>query len=110
MSELMRVGGWALRGLGYKFGAAERGIRFVSWTEAVGGQAIAGLRRAEPMIASSIEGPTTSFCRDASGSWLVAAHNRHLVEVGPPAIDLATADARANAIGHVALGEVFGFE
>jgi hypothetical protein len=110
MSELMRVGGWALRGLGYPFGAAERGIRFVAWTEAVGGEAIAGLRRAEPMIASSIEAPTTTFCRDASGGWLVAAHNRHLVEVGPPAIDLATADARANAIGHVALGEVFGFE
>ncbi len=108
MSEILRVGGWALRGIGYPFGVAERGVRLLAWSEATGGKAIAGVRLAEPAVAQS---QSAAPCERAGTIRLgrtVHAKGRHLLEIGPPAVDLVTHDARHASVGHVAVDGVFG--
>ncbi|MGV6874125.1 hypothetical protein ACUSIJ_15740 [Pseudochelatococcus sp. B33] len=108
VSEIARVGGWALRGIGYPFGIAERGVRLLTWSEAVGGQAIRGLRLAEDAIGESLMAGQCRHEGDASAGRTVQALGRHLLEIGAPVIDLATCDARRATIGHVAADGVFG--
>jgi len=108
MSEIRRVGGWALRGIGYPFGVAERGVRFLAWTEAAGGEAIKNLRLLEAAVEES---HTAAPCEHAGDSGLgrtVHANGRHLLEIGGPAVDLVTHDARHASVGHVAVDGVFG--
>jgi hypothetical protein len=108
LSEIIRVGGWSLRGLGYPFGVAERGIRFIAWTEAVHGGAIRALRLAEAGITASAPLPPLQRNRDGQAGWRLEGRSKHLLEVGPPAIDLLTADAHGQGAGHVALTGTIG--
>ena len=108
LSEIIRVGGWSLRGLGYTFGVAERGIRFIAWSEAVHGGAVKALRLAEAAIAATAPLPPMQRNRDGSTAWRLAGQGKHLLEVGPPAVDLLTADARDQGVGHVTLTEIIG--
>jgi hypothetical protein len=108
LSEIIRVGGWSLRGLGYPFGVAERGIRFIAWTEAVHGGAIKALRLAEAAVTSTAPLPPLQRCRDGLTAWQLAGRSKHLLEVGPPAVDLLTADARSQGVGHITLTDTIG--
>lgn len=108
LSEILRVGGWALRGVGYPFGVAERGVRLLAWTEAVGGGAVAGLRRHEALIEVSQTAGRSRHAGDAASGRTVDANGRHLLELGGPAIDLATIDARLGQGGHVAVQDTIG--
>lgn len=110
MSEIIRVGGWALRGLGYPFGVAERGVRLVAWAEAAHGDAIKRLRMAEPLLAETIGTGIPRRYRDDAGAWSVDGLGKHLLEVGPPAIDLLTSDARQTGSGRLALDNVIGHD
>jgi hypothetical protein len=108
MSEIVRVGGWALRALGYPFGTAERGVRLLAWTEAVGGQAIRGLRSSETAIAQSRSASPAVHEGGSAAGWTVRANGQNLIELGGPAIDLVTHDARRETFGHVAVEGVNG--
>lgn len=108
LSEILRVGGWALRGIGYPFGVAERGVRLLAWTEAVGGGAVAGLRQDEASIALSQAAGRSERAGDAASGRIVRAMGRHLVELGGPAADLATLDARLGSGGHIAVRDTVG--
>jgi hypothetical protein len=108
MSEILRVGGWALRGIGYPFGTAERGVRLLAWTEATGGKAIESLRLAEAAVEQSHSAAPCEHAGDPDSGRRVHAKGRHLLEIGAPAIDLVTHDARHASVGHVAVDGVFG--
>ena len=108
MSEILRVGGWALRGIGYPFGTAERGVRLLAWTEATGGKAIASLRQAESAVEQSHAAAPCEREGDPVSGRRVHAKGRHLLEIGAPAVDLVTHDARHDSAGHVAVDGVFG--
>ncbi len=109
MSEIVRVGGWALRGIGYPFGVAERGVRLLAWTEAAGGEAIKHLRLSETAVEQSHSAAPCERAGDAASGRTIRANGRHLIEIGPPAIDLVTHDARHGSVGHVSVDGVFGF-
>ena len=109
MSEIVRVGGWALRGIGYPFGVAERGVRLLAWTEAAGGEAIKHLRLSEAAVEQSHAAAPCERAGDASSGRTIDANGRHLLEIGPPAIDLVTHDARHGSVGYVGVDSVFGF-
>jgi hypothetical protein len=108
MSEILRVGGWALRGIGYPFGVAERGVRLIAWSEAAGGKAIAGLRLAEPAVAQSHSAAPSERAGDSGAGRVVHAKGRYLLEIGAPAVDLVTHDARRASVGHVTVDGIFG--
>jgi hypothetical protein len=109
MSEILRVGGWALRGIGYPFGIAERGVQFLAWTEAAGGKAVKHLRLAEAAVAHSHRAAPCEHGGDSGSGRTVHAKGRHLLEIGASSIDLVTHDARHASVGHVAVDGVFGF-
>jgi hypothetical protein len=109
ISEIVRVGGWALRGIGFPFGVAERGTRLLAWTEAVHGGAIRSLSHHEATIARAGAIERIGRMRQADGSWQVTSHDRHLLEVGPPLVDLATSDARLRGVGCGRLRGATGF-
>jgi hypothetical protein len=109
MSEILRVGGWALRGIGYPFGVAERGVRMLAWIEATGGEAVRHLRLSEAAVEASHSAAPCEHCGDSCSGRTVHANGRHLLEFGAPAIDLVTHDARQASVGHVAVDGVFGF-
>jgi hypothetical protein len=109
MSEMVRVGGWALRGAGFPFGVAERGTRLLAWTEAVHGGAVQDICAHEPSIARSQTLKGAVPRRRADGGWKVAGAGRHLIEIGPPVVDLVTSDARLSTTGSVRLCETNGF-
>ncbi len=108
MSEILRVGGWALRGIGYPFGVAERGVRLLAWNEATGGEAIKSLRLSESAVEKSHSADPCERVGDSVSGRTVHAKGRHLLEIGAPAIDLVTHDARHASVGHVAVDGVFG--
>ena len=108
MSEIVRVGGWALRGIGYPFGVAERGVRLLAWTEAAGGEAIKSLRLSEAAVEQSHSADPCERTGDPASGRTLHAKGRHLLEIGAPAVDLVTHDARHASIGHVAVDGVFG--
>ncbi|UZF95554.1 hypothetical protein [Bosea sp. NBC_00550] len=103
MAEIIRVGGWGLRGLGYPYGVAERAVPLVAWTEAAQGGAMRSLLDAEPEIAKSLTAPAIGVTVLANGVKRLDAHGRHLIEVGPPAIDLLTVEARRGEKGDLQL-------
>jgi hypothetical protein len=109
MSEIVRVGGWALRGAGFPFGVAERGTRLLAFTEAVHGGAVRDVCAHEPMIARAAKLKSIAHARRADGGWEVDGGGRHLLEVGPPLADLATSDARFRGLGHARISHVAGF-
>jgi hypothetical protein len=108
VSEIARVGGWALRGLGYPFGTAERAVRLLTWAEVVGCGAVGAVRHAEAAIEASLTAAPLIHRRDAHGR-RVSATDRHLLEVGGAIVDLVSADARQGMAGRVVADGVIGF-
>ncbi|MCW3474740.1 hypothetical protein [Limobrevibacterium gyesilva] len=107
-SEIIRVGGWSLRGIGYPFGIAERAIRILAWAEAVHGGTVRTLRVAETAIAEATTRPRLLRQRDSLAGWRLDGQGKHLMEAGPPAVDLLTSDAREHGFGHVVLANTIG--
>ena len=50
VGEIVRVAGWSLRGLGMKFGVADRAAPIVAWAEAVEGGALETIGGDKPSI------------------------------------------------------------
>jgi hypothetical protein len=106
--EIRRVGVWALRAVGYRFGTAERGARLLAFAEATGGQALRLLRLGAADIETTARVATARTRLGPSG-WVIAARCKCLLELGPPAVDLATCGAHAAGAGSVLIQDVFGF-
>jgi hypothetical protein len=109
MSEIVRVGGWALRGAGFPFGVAERGTRLLAFTEAVHGGAVRDVCAHEPIIAGTASRKAIAHKRRSDHGWELDGGGRHLIEAGPPLSDLATCDARLQGQGHARISHVAGF-
>jgi hypothetical protein len=107
MAEIVREGTWALRALGYPYGTAERGAWMLAWTEAVHGNGLTMLRLGEAAIAAGAARPQPCWSRDARGARRAEVQGKCLFECGPPALDLATADARLGGarLGDASLGD-----
>lgn len=108
MSEINRVAPWSLRALGYPFGSAERATRHVVWTEAATGGGLAILSSGADAVRLANAGPAMIRSRHPDGTYVVTAFGRHLLDLGPAAIDLATAAARLQGIGAVIVQDVLG--
>ncbi|MBM3598034.1 MAG: hypothetical protein FJX35_07455 [Alphaproteobacteria bacterium] len=108
MPEILRVGPWSLRALGFTFGTADRAVRLLAWSEAVQGQAVRMLRVGEKQIIAANECQRAVRMRNGGTGSTIEAGGRHLFEIGPPAIDLATADARLTGTGHAVLKGAVG--
>lgn len=108
MSEIVRVGGWALRGAGFPFGVAERAARMLAWTEAARGGAVRDIRANEAAIARSRTAGPVHRARDEDGAWIVEGGGRHVLELGPPLVDLATSGARRDGLAYVRIDNVVG--
>ncbi len=108
MSEIMRVGPWALRALGYPFGVAERATRLLAWTEAATGGGLALLRVGGGRILASTQAPALRRSVEPGFGRRLDAGGRCLFEIGPPAIDLVCADFRRLGGASLALHDFFG--
>jgi hypothetical protein len=107
ISEITRVGGWALRGLGYPFGVAERANRLLAWMQAVDGSALKSIRKLEANINASLRAEAVKITKVEADYHLDAA-GRHILDIGLPVMDLATSDARHKGIGRAAVANVCG--
>ena len=108
MSEIVREGTWALRALGYKYGTAERAVGLLAWTEAVHGQGLSLLRLGGAAIMAGSAEQQPRWSRGSNGIRRAAASGKCLFECGPPALDLATADARLDGLGRAVLHGAIG--
>lgn len=108
MSEIMRVAPWSLRALGHPFGVAERATRLLTWTQAAVGHALKLLRIGEEQLTASTRAPVSVRGGDGASGRRLNARGRNLLELGPPAVDLATCDARASGIGDVVIDNAIG--
>ena len=108
MSEIMRVAPWSLRALGHPFGVAERATSLVTWTEAAVGHALEMLRIGEGKLAASNRAPASIRGGDGARGRHIDAKGRNLFELGPPAVDLATCDARVSGVGDVVITNSIG--
>lgn len=108
MSEIMRVAPWSLRALGHPFGVAERATRLVTWTQAAIGHALELLRVGESKLAASMRAPAALRHGDGTTGRHIDAQGRNLLELGPPAIDLVTCDARVAGTGDIVIENAIG--
>lgn len=108
MSEIMRVAPWSLRALGHPFGVAERATRLVTWTQAAIGHGLEMLRVGESKLAASMHAPAALRRGDGAAGRYIDAQGRNLLELGPPAIDLVTCDARASGTGDIMIENAIG--
>lgn len=108
MSEIMRVGPWSLRALGHPFGTAERATRLLTWTQAALGHGLDLLRIGETRLAASTCLPPARRIGDGGAGRRIEAGGRNLFELGPPAVDLATCDARLRGLGDVVVDGAIG--
>ena len=108
MSEIMRVGPWSLRALGHPFGTAERASRLLTWTQAALGHGLDLLRIGETQLAASNRLPPARRTGDGIAGRRIEAGGRNLFELGPPAVDLATCDARLYGLGDVVVDGAIG--
>jgi hypothetical protein len=102
VSELTRELPWALRALGFSYGVAERGADLLARAEALRRGGLATLRKHEPAL---IEGVGRGYAKTdiAPGIWEVETRGKSLIEMGPPAIDLAASVADSLGFGHARL-------
>jgi len=108
VGELARVSVWSLRGLGYKFGIAERGASLVTWGEVLGCGILRRMRTDEAEIGAAIR-ETVRRTKEPGFGYVVDACGKHLFEIGLPAIDLATA-AALQGTGRTLLERVRGLD
>lgn len=108
MSEIMRVAPWSLRALGQPFGVAERGTKLLTWTHAAVGHALELLRVGEGRLRQSAEAPAALRGGSQDAGRRIDANGRNLIELGPPAVDLAVCDARLSGQGDVVIGQAIG--
>jgi hypothetical protein len=86
--ELLRVGPWALRALGFTFGVAERGSIIVMLTEVLHRNGLRTLRvRTDALRCGAAV--TSTRVNTGPGALKIDASGKSLIEVGPAAIDLA---------------------
>lgn len=102
VDEIVRIGRWALRGLGMQFGVSERGAHLLAWTEAVEGGALRWLGDYDLRRAAGEIGPFR-IERLADDRWAARTGGRSLLEVGPVGIDLLTYAARTFGAGRLDL-------
>jgi hypothetical protein len=88
VAELLRVGPWALRALGFSFGVAERGSVIVTLAEVLHRDGLRTLRVRNDTIRRGAA-VTSTRVDTGPGALKIDASGKSLIEVGPAAIDLA---------------------
>jgi len=88
VAELLRVGPWALRALGFSFGVAERGSVIVTLAEVLHRDGLRTLRVRNDTIRRGAA-VTSTRVNTGPGALKIDASGKSLIEVGPAAIDLA---------------------
>jgi hypothetical protein len=88
VAELLRVGPWALRALGFSFGVAERGSAIVTLAEVLHRNGLRALRVRKDALHRGAA-LTCTRVNTGPGAMKIDASGKSLIEVGPAAIDLA---------------------
>ena len=91
VAELLRVGPWALRALGFSFGVAERGSAIVTLAEVLHRNGLRALRARKDALRRGAA-LTCTRVSTGPGAIKIDASGKSLIEVGPAAIDLAAGD------------------
>jgi hypothetical protein len=88
VAELLRVGPWALRALGFSFGVAERGSAIVTLAEVLHRNGLRALRARKDALRRGAA-LTCTRVNTGPGAIKIDASGKSLIEVGPAAVDLA---------------------